>query len=187
MTRLVLSLAASLLAAPPLFAEEMDTPHRMLKPDGELDTDKCGSCHEEDMSLSRSKLQTCTLCHSISVHGGSVEHVNAPAASVARLGVSEKQPALPLAENGGIFCGTCHLFHDPAVGQEPLLPRAWEAPTGGVSGAVRAGVEKQWKVMSAQRAAPEAGAKFAAKYTRALRLPVDDGSLCRHCHGSGGK
>ena len=95
----------------------------MTKPDGSLDMETCGVCHNEDMSLQRSKLETCTLCHAQTVHAGSDEHLRAAAAGgeAGAGGTAEGRPALPLTEDGRIYCGTCHLFHDPKVMEEDWL------------------------------------------------------------------
>jgi hypothetical protein len=185
MKRALLILATMLALVAPARGEEAESPHRMVKPDGSLDTDKCGACHNDDLTLSRSKLETCTLCHSTSVHSGAAEHLAAAPASVARVLPKEQPlPALLLREDGGIFCGTCHLFHDPAVGGEQLLPKGWIPPATGLPEAVRHALTTQWDELAHKYDASEAGAKFATRGTKALRLPVDDGSLCRRCHGS---
>ncbi len=167
-------------------AEEMESPHRMLTPDGEADTEKCPICHEADLSLSRSKVETCTLCHSTTIHAGVAEHVAASAAAVQRLLSSKKEGAaeLPLTDDGQIFCGTCHLFHDPRLSAEKALAEAWVPPSTGVPQAVRDSLASQWEHLARQHNETSADAKFATHSTKALRLPVADGSLCRHCHGS---
>jgi hypothetical protein len=185
MTRMLLILGAVLMLAAPARSEEAESPHRMVKPDGSLDMEKCGACHNDDLSLARSKVETCTLCHATTVHSGTAEHLAAAPASVARLLPHEQPtPALPLTETGGIFCGTCHLFHDPAVGNEPLLPSGWIPPATGLPEAVRRALTAQWNKLAHKYDASEAGAQFARRGTKALRLPADDGSLCRRCHGS---
>ena len=157
----------------------------MVKPDGSLDMDKCAACHETDMSLSRSKVETCTLCHAVTVHSGAAEHLGATPASVTRLfPTGQKPPALPLTEAGGLYCGTCHLFHDPAVNHEQLLSARWVPPSTGFPEAVRRSLLAQWQHTAHKYDEATSGAKFATTGTRALRLPVDDGSLCRHCHAS---
>jgi hypothetical protein len=184
MKRMLVILVAVLVLVTAARADEAETLHRMVKPDGSLDADKCGACHNDDLSLSRSKLETCTLCHATTIHSGAAEHLAAAPASVARLLPKEQPiPALPLREDGGIFCGTCHLFHDPAVGGEQLLPKGWMPPASGVPEAVRYALTAQWDRVAHKYDASDAGAKFATQGTRALRLPVNDGSLCRRCHG----
>jgi hypothetical protein len=182
---IALSFAVLMLLAVPARSDESAGPHQMVKPDGTLDTEKCGACHNEDMSLSRSKLETCTLCHSTTVHSGAAEHLGAAPASVARwLPKQQPAPALPLREDGGIFCGTCHLFHDPAVGSEQPLPAGWVPRATGLPEAVRRALTAQWETVAHKYNESAPGAQFTARSTRALRLPVDDGSLCRRCHGS---
>ncbi len=182
--RRIVPLLVLLLAAGTTWAQDSGSPHHMTLPNGEVDMDKCSMCHEEDMSLSRSKLETCTLCHSETLHGGSLTHLRATAAQLAAI-LPEKQPGgvtLPLTDDGRIFCGTCHLFHDPAVTGEKPLPAPWVPPAEGVPGAVREAMAKRWSQMAEKHGESEAGAEFAAKSTRMLRLPVSDGSLCVHCH-----
>ena len=183
------ALALVLVSAAALAAEESDSPHRMVKPDGAADTDKCAACHESDMSLSRSKRETCTLCHAETLHAGAYTHLHAAPDRLKRLRstVQAEMPELPTAEDGGIFCGTCHLFHDPRLSADH--PLAGRRPAGSTpfDKAVRSAIEAQWPVIARKYDAQQAGASFAARGTRALRLPVDDGALCRHCHGSAPK
>jgi hypothetical protein len=173
--RLAACLFAGLVAAAPLAAAETATPHDMLRPGGEPDTDKCAVCHEPDFSLSRSKVETCTLCHATTEHAGAAEHLRLEAARVARLVAAKQEgrPELPLTENGQMYCGTCHLFHDPRVTGEIPLEEPW-VPHGALAAAVR-------EALSAH-AGP--GVQFADGTTR-LRLPIADGTLCKHCHGYG--
>lgn len=169
-----------------LHAEEADSPHRMVKPDGEADTDKCAVCHESDLSLSRSKRETCTLCHAETLHAGAYMHVHAAPDTVKQL-LSTSQtetPPLPTAEDGGIFCGTCHLFHDPRLSEDKPLATRRLATSTGFDSAVQSAIATQWPVIAHKYDEEKAGASFAVKSTKALRLPVDDGTLCRRCHGS---
>ena len=170
-------------------AEESESPHHMVKPDGQPDTDKCGACHESDMSLSRSKRETCTLCHSETVHAGAFQHVHAQPAVVTRLlaAPQAEKKALPLAEDGGMYCGTCHLFHDPQLSDEKPLSARRLPPALGLNKAVEAATAAQWEGIARKYDAAGPGAKFETDATKALRLQVDDGTLCRRCHGSGGR
>ncbi len=183
--RLVSLLLFTVLVAAPTLAEEAASPHAMLKPNGEADTEKCSVCHNADMSLARPKAEVCTLCHAATIHSGAAEHLGAnPASIAALLGGKQSEPALPLTENGGIYCGTCHLFHDPRVmtGEQPLA-QAWTPPNSGLSVAVRNAVEAQWPHVGPKYGETGAAARFATRGTRMLRLPIADGALCRHCHG----
>ncbi len=182
----LLVLAVLTVFRPVWAQDETASPHSMLKPDGGVDTEKCSVCHNADMSLARPKAEVCTLCHSITIHSGAVEHLQANAASVAALiGGKQSEPALPLTENGAIYCGTCHLFHDPRVitGERPL-DQAWVPPRTGIAAAVRDGVQKLQPQVAPKYGETGPGATFATKGTRMLRLPVADGTLCRHCHGT---
>jgi hypothetical protein len=174
-----------LAAAGALRAEEPDSPHRMVKADGEADSDKCAVCHEADFSLSRSKRETCTLCHGETLHAGAYLHLHASPDKLKHVlsatGTEEK-PELPKAEDGGIFCGTCHVFHDPRLSEDK--PLAIRRPATPFDKAVESAIEVQWPTITQKYNEEKAGASIATKRTRALRLPVDDGTLCRHCHGS---
>ena len=184
MKRLLLALLIVVLCAGGGRADEVDSPHRMLKPDGSVDTDKCAACHEDDMSLSRSKLETCTLCHAATLHAGAAEHVQASAAAVARVVPKGVEPELPLTDAGQIFCGTCHFFHDPRVSEEKQLDQSWVPPSTGLPQAVRQSLLTQWEQIAKKYDQQAPGASFATHSTRAIRLPIADGTLCRHCHAS---
>jgi hypothetical protein len=149
-------------------------------------TTACPVCHTEDMGLQRSELETCTLCHAETVHSGAVEHQRLDGAHVTQALAARKDDGgvtLPLADNGRIWCGTCHLFHDPSLG-EAWLPMGWIPPDTGLAEAVREGVVQRWDAMVSAHGQATVDASFATKGTRALRLPVQDGTLCTHCHGS---
>ena len=167
-------------------AQEEGSPHHMTNKDGSLNMESCGVCHNEDLSLQRSKLETCTLCHPQTSHAGSDEHLRAGPPMVKRAleGAPKGSPALPLAEDGHIYCGTCHLFHDPAVSQEAWLAQAWLPPDKSMPGAVRQAVIDRWAALALKAGEKEPLGQFAAKGTRQLRLPVDQGQLCRQCHGA---
>ena len=167
-------------------AQDEGTPHHMTKSDGELNMEACGVCHNEDLTLQRSKLETCTLCHSQTLHAGSDEHLRAaPAAVKAALDARPKDaPALPVSEDGHMFCGTCHIFHDPKVMSEDWLAHGWLPPDTGVSAAVRQAVLDRWAALAAKAEDKAALGSFATKGARQMRLPVDGGQLCRQCHGT---
>ena len=166
-------------------AQDDGSPHHMVKPDGEADMDKCAACHESDLSLSRSKRETCTLCHAETLHAGAYLHLHASPDKLKHLlsAAHEEKPELPTAEDGGIFCGTCHLFHDPRLSEDKPLVTRREAPSA-FDKAVQNAIEAQWPAIAQKYDAQKAEASFASKATKALRLPVDDGTLCRHCHGN---
>jgi hypothetical protein len=185
---LALPLALALCAAAPLSvrAGEDDTnPHHMKSPD---DDEGCGFCHEDDMSLSASLLDTCLTCHSITEHSGSQEHIHATAADVARLQPTPikagAEPTLPLSKEGTIWCGTCHLYHDPQVNEEALLPESWHPPSTGIAGAVGAALEARWGELAGKYDQPLPVARLSEHGTAALRLPVSDGRLCTECHSA---
>lgn len=189
-----LLLALWLCAAPPPVLADDDggggdsNPHRMSGPD---DDESCGFCHEEDMSLSQSPLDTCLTCHSLTEHSGAAEHVRANAAAVARARPTPVKAdagvELPLTEEGTIWCGTCHLFHDPQVNEEPLLSQPWLPATTGLAGAVGAAVAGKWGDLAGKYEQPLPIARFAEHGTAWLRLPVSDGALCTACHSYAGK
>ncbi|MBI3386981.1 MAG: hypothetical protein HY027_04485 [Deltaproteobacteria bacterium] len=164
--------------------EDAASPHHMIGPDGQAEMEKCSLCHNEDLSLQRSKVETCTLCHPITVHSGANEHLRADAAAVAKRvpAPKEGETALPLTEDGRIYCGTCHVFHDPAISQETTVPSALVPAPSGLPESVRGSITKRWEAAAAARGESRVDAKFTSQGTQRLRLPVDDGSLCRHCH-----
>lgn len=187
MRALWLALLALLFALAPLPAVASDdddsNPHHMSSPD---DEESCGFCHEEDMSLSASLLDTCLSCHSLTEHAGSQEHIRAKAADVARLQPTPvkagAEPTLPLTDEGTIWCGTCHLYHDPQVNEEALLPEQWLPPMSGVPLAVRDAIASRWGELAAKYDQPLPVASFATHGSAWLRLSVSDGSLCTECH-----
>jgi hypothetical protein len=179
-TSLVCCLASLLaMAAAPAIAEDSASPHEMVLPDGKPDMNQCGLCHEEDMTLSRSKVETCTLCHSETVHSGAREHLAASAAAVAHLVPKPDAAALPLTDDGRIYCGTCHVFHDPRVSKEAVLDQPW-VPSDSLSQAVRQSLAAQLR--AAAPAEGEGASPMFSDGTKRLRLPIADGTLCRHCH-----
>jgi hypothetical protein len=187
--RTVLSLVLAMAAAASVPARAVDTvspPHRMTKEDGSLDTEVCTACHTEAMDLERSKLETCTLCHAETVHSGADEHLRAEPQAVASAVAGRPKDAvpLPLTDDGRIWCGTCHLYHDPKVLSEEWLAHGWIPPDQGLPAAVREGVLGRWAHLAEVYDEHETPAKFATAGTRLLRLTVQDGSLCRQCHAA---
>jgi len=187
-TRAAATMIGIWLAFQPLTAraQEEGSPHKMTKADGSLDMDTCGACHNQDMSLQRSKLETCTLCHGQTAHAGADEHSRAIPSAVkqALAGQPKGGPALPLTDDGHIYCGTCHFFHDPKVMSEEWLKQGWLPPDHGVSATVRQAVVDRWAALAEKSGEKGALGQFATKGTRQLRMPVDDGQLCRQCHGA---
>jgi hypothetical protein len=178
------ALVISLSLTHPCRADEDDdasNPHLMVLKDGTPDTDKCSFCHEDDLTLSRSKEETCTSCHTVATHAGSSEHVNAPVEAVKRLVPATKPGGVdfPLTDSGGMYCGTCHVVHDPegVVTGEKWLPAGCAESQTPFARAVRAQVEKSRESITDAQAA-----HFVAEGSRALRLPACDGTLCRSCH-----
>ena len=180
MSRAILACALALLAvgARRASADDSGSPHRS--------TEACAVCHNEDMSLQRSKVETCTLCHGDTPHSGAAEHLRVEAARVKQAMAGKKDdhgPTLPLTDEGRIWCGTCHLFHDPSLG-EAWLPAGWVPPDSGLPQAVREGVTARWDALASAHGQSKVTASFAAKGTRQLRLPIENGTLCKQCHGS---
>ncbi len=185
MKRAALLIAALLACAAPGRGAD-DNPHQMVDAQGALDNAKCGLCHEDDFTLSRSPLETCTMCHAASPHAGATEHLRASAAEVQDLLGAEKGGIeIPLTETGTLYCASCHLYHDPAVAEEAWLERAWvPSPTDGLAAAVRNELSEEFAARAAQAesGAPTASLAWMKTGTRLLRLPVEDGSLCLRCH-----
>lgn len=169
-------LATCLFAAAP--GAGMDNPHVSTLPDGSTDGSKCAFCHDDSLSLSRSHADTCTLCHREALHSGALEHSRASAAQVARA-IGEKEAAtLPLAADGRMYCGTCHLYHDPALMGESLLDEGRAKRDTPLNRGVRDSIVARGRrdgVISG-----EGEVEFREIGTRYLRLPGD--ALCRHCH-----
>ena len=184
MMRLVLALGACLWMVGAAWAEGFN-PHEMMQPDGSADMSKCSLCHDESFALARSKAETCTLCHAETMHSGSLEHLRAGPAAVARLlPATDGKVAWPLTDDGNIYCGTCHLFHDPGLklGKEQALEATWVRSSSGVANAIRIARTTRADALAAEVEGAEKWGGFSAKGTRMLRLPAGDGSLCRHCH-----
>jgi hypothetical protein len=178
MIRILLLLLALLLGAPTLSAQDDANPHLMLDKDGEPDLDKCGFCHDDDLSLLQAKEENCLTCHSATEHGGADEHLRAKGDAVAALLPKWKDDeSLDFTDAGGVYCGTCHLFHDPNDASEPWLQDQAGKPATEFSAAMRRALETYRDSI----AGPDA-AHFGDKPTRALRLPAHNGALCVHCH-----
>ena len=182
MTRSAAVLIALLLASAPALSNT--SPHHMTLPDGTLDSNACPTCHSPDMGLNLSERETCLLCHVETSHGGSLEHLRASAAEVSKImeGRPKDAVVLPLTKEKTIYCGTCHLYHDPLVLDEKWLASGWVPPKAGLAGAVRTGVLDRWAGLA--KAYDQSGdvGSFATDGTRQLRLPVEDGTLCKQCH-----
>ena len=164
--------------SPAVAQEDEGNPHLMLDENGEPRLDKCGFCHDDDLTLLQSKEDTCTACHSAAQHAGSSRHLSASPEAVARVLPNWKEDEkLVFTDNGGIYCGTCHLFHDQKDESEPWLASGCKERTTEFSAAVRRDVEQQRDSIADAQAA-----HIVAEGTRALRYPVCDGTLCRHCH-----
>jgi hypothetical protein len=180
----IAALAAAVAPHPGARADDA-SPHHLTKPDGSLDSERCASCHTPDMGLLMgSRLATCTLCHYETSHSGSSEHVRLSAELVAQALSTRPKGAveLPLTEQKQMWCGTCHLYHDPNVLGEKWLAQGWVPPDSGLAGAVRESLQERWARLAASYQQTGTVAKFATEGTRMLRLPVSDGTLCRQCH-----
>lgn len=187
MRRAALAIALLLACALPARGEDTLNPHHMVGADGALDDSLCSLCHEDDFTLSRSKTETCTLCHSAAPHAGAAEHLAADAAAVSQaVGGEGAGIEIPLTDEGTLYCGSCHLFHDPAVAGEEWLEHGWvPSDTHGLGKAVRDSLTDWFSRAEARRDASAApvSVDWMKTGTRLLRLPVEDGSLCKRCHG----
>jgi hypothetical protein len=156
-------------------ADDSGTPH--------TSTDLCSVCHKSDMSLLSPKSEICLTCHQATQHAGSAEHLRMEPARVGRaLATAPSGEKPPLTDDGHIWCGTCHLWHPPSLG-EAWLPNGWVPPDSGLPGAVRAGVTARWAEIASAHDKKTVEAEFASTGTRQLRLSYQDGSLCKRCHG----
>ena len=166
-------------------ADDSANPHLMIGADGKPDASKCNVCHADDLTLTLPKRDTCTLCHSETLHPGAREHMGIEPARVARLVPAAKEggTVLPLTDEGGIYCGTCHVFHDPRISNESVLDQSW-VPSGRLAQAVRDALIARLAAAGGADGKTEAPMTFGDGTTR-LRLPIADGSLCRHCHQYG--
>lgn len=165
-------LLAALLSAAVALGQE--NPHISSLPDDKPDASMCAYCHDDSLALSRSHAETCTLCHSETAHTGAIEHSRVGAAKVAR---SLGDASLPLAGDGHIYCGTCHLFHDPGVMGESLLEEGRAKRDSPLNRAVRDSVAARGR---RDAATADGEVEFRDVGTRYLRLPGD--TLCRQCH-----
>jgi hypothetical protein len=179
--------ALCVLVATAAKGDDALNPHRMTDAHGKADLTRCATCHTDTLGLARSKRETCTLCHSETVHSGAAEHLRADRRAVtAVMNARDKSaPALPLDDDGRIYCGTCHLFHDPALSGEKPLTMGRAASTNAVGAAVADGVRDSIGAASEGdgRTAPSP-VRFVAPGSTALRAPVADGTLCLSCHRS---
>jgi hypothetical protein len=169
--------------------DEVMNPHHMVGADGALDDSVCSLCHEDDYTLTRSKTETCTLCHSDRPHVGAAEHLSANAAAVKRLAADREGISIPLTDDDTLYCGSCHLYHDPAVADEQWLDHGWvPSATEGLGKAVRDQLTAWFAAEEARRDPATAAAtiKWMTEGTRMLRLPAENGTLCKRCHGAGG-
>lgn len=186
MRSLRLGFALLLVTSLPAIADDAFNPHRMVGADGKADMKKCAVCHTDTLDLARPKSEACTLCHSETVHAGSIEHLRASADAVSHAlasgGTDTAKPSL--TEGGTIYCGTCHLFHDPALGQDKPLAYGRVPARTGIAEAVRSSLENQAATVGERTGTKGSLLGFATEGTTALTMPVEDGSLCLRCHGS---
>lgn len=160
-----------------------ENPHWMLRPDGEPDEEKCAICHDEDMNLLSSKEETCLSCHDRTLHSGSAEHLAVAPERVAAVlpppTPNQEEPLFPLAEDGRMYCGSCHLFHDPRVAEETLAS-VRELPSHALAQAVRRAILQRCENLFGSPT--RAQVSFAPQSTGFLRLPIHKDELCVACH-----
>lgn len=139
----------------------------------------CSACHTaepapgatvDEANLRFPTADACRVCHEGEVHAGVVQHVG------ERVDPAGWEQPLPLAAGNKIACWTCHEVHGGATEQmtrpaaadafhQLVLRRDWTHLTG---------PELLWPGSSEEGHPPM------------LALTVDDGALCRSCHGEGG-
>jgi len=139
----------------------------------------CSACHstlpETGAGPTESRLRwddtdACVVCHVGEVHFGVAEHVG-------KRVPDEIQATLPPSialHDGDVTCWSCHEVHD-GVSTGKLGSRMGEALRG-------AALETQWKELGEDVIWPGAS---AADHPPLLSLPLQDGALCRACHGDG--
>ena len=144
--------------------------------------DACLFCHDsipeegKTDDLRMPGVETCRGCHFETSHAGSGEHMVKLDAAMAE---GARKANLPLAEGNAATCATCHDPHPAGTtkasaeragwGEVRVVPASWE----------RAVLAPAQKDRLGDRAAP------VLKGMDLLRLPIDDGSLCKACHGAG--
>ncbi len=134
----------------------------------------CAVCHSAippegstvaNASLRLAPKQACTTCHPDAVHAGAREHVGS---KIDHPLSPEAAKALPLGPDGDINCWTCHDVH--TFGRsKPTKPSAL--------------AQSIQRLRTTGLTVPE---KKADKVDDPMMaLPVNDGTLCRACHGDG--
>ena len=145
----------------------------------------CKGCHgvipepgaaPEQVALHMGPEGTCSMCHRGPTHAGADSHLGRIVPDPLRAGLS---PQLALLEGGRIACFTCHEPHmdidtseHQATGERPL---AAELRT--------LAEQREWAGLVERDAAwpPLRPAELPVM----VSLPVENGALCRACHGSG--
>ena len=108
--------------------------------------------------------EACTNCHPGPIHAGVPEHLGKSLSPAVRASLP---PQIAVNNDGTIACWTCHEVHDGgAAGHPSNSPLA-----SGLRALTRAG--------------QDSGLLWPDADPALLALPIDDGALCRACHGEG--
>lgn len=160
-----------------------DDPHHPKKRRDATDA-TCSACHSgspdegavaSDARLRVDSVEACAECHTSPVHTGLDEHLGVK----VEPDVATKLPkTMPLDGEGKIVCWTCHEVH----GDSP--PPEKERRSRLAAGLRKRALAEDWEdTLPADRV--EWPGELEAGHPALLGAPVDDGALCRACHGEG--
>lgn len=158
-------------------------PHAAMR-DPATRADACLLCHqtmpepgEKIDALRVPSIDTCRGCHFETTHAGSAEHQIVMPPDVA---ARARAAGLPLTDDNRAACATCHDPHPPGATPTADLRADWDQ---------RRIITEAWETdVLAPAQLARAGAHVAPLDTSMdmLRLPLEDGTLCRTCHLTGG-
>ena len=144
----------------------------------------CSACHvavpEEGVAAADARLRdveggVCATCHQPDPHLGAHSHLHEALGDQL---LASLPPQVAPSAVGTVQCFSCHEVHDltPPPGRRP-------DPQQPLATALRQQVREEWAV-EGQVAWP--GEDEDPEHSPMLSLSIEDGSLCRACHGVGG-
>lgn len=157
------------------------SPHTKEKSRDPLGT-TCTACHSTmpangaSPAEARTRVpadQSCTGCHEGMIHAGVTDHVGKSVSPAVRASLP---PEVAVNTDGTIACWTCHEVHDGMTATHPMrrpLPDSLRSRA----------LKEDWTAYG--------GASFlwprseADEDSAMLALSINDGALCRACHGEG--